>query len=54
MSARRVLLEWVIIAVVVFTFCGGFLDLGTQRALPGNEAEIFQSLDWVLSNSVRE
>ena len=54
MSARRVLLEWVIIAVVVFTFCGGFLELGTQRALPGNEAEIFQSLDWVLSNSVRE
>ena len=50
---RTVLLEWALILVVVLSFCWGFLDLGTRRPLPGNEAEVFQSLDWVLVHSLR-
>ncbi|MFQ5593800.1 MAG: YfhO family protein, partial [Anaerolineae bacterium] len=52
LSSRTALLEWLLIFVVVLAFSAGFLDLGTQRALPGNEAEVFQSLDWVLVNSL--
>lgn len=49
---RWVVLEWLLITVITLTFCAGFLDLGTQRALPGNEAEVFQALDWVLAQSI--
>ncbi|RME45890.1 MAG: hypothetical protein D6791_09635, partial [Chloroflexi bacterium] len=49
---RTVVVEWLLIFVLVLTFCTGFLDLGTRRPLPGNEAEVFQSLDWVLVNSI--
>ena len=51
---RRIGWEWAIIVVAVLIFCAGFLDLGSGRLLPGNEAEIFQSLDWVLVRSLRE
>ncbi|MCX6031142.1 MAG: YfhO family protein [Chloroflexi bacterium] len=46
--------EWAVIFVAVLAFCAGFLDLGTQRALPGNESEVFQALDYVLVGSVRD
>lgn len=49
-----VLLEWSLILVAVLAFCSKFLDLGTKRLLTGNEAEIVQSLDWVLVNSLRQ
>ena len=51
---RALLLEWGVIVLAVLMFCGGFLDLGTQRALPGNESEIVQSLDWVLVRSLAQ
>jgi hypothetical protein len=46
--------EWAILFLLVLAFCAGFLDLGTQRALPGNESEVFQALDWVLVRSLRD
>ncbi len=46
--------EWGIIFAVVLAFCLPFLDLGSGRPLTGNEAEIVQSLDWTLVNSLRE
>jgi hypothetical protein len=53
LGLRTVLLEGALIFVVVLAFCSHFLDLGTQRALTGNESEIVQSLDWTLVNSLR-
>ena len=35
-------------------FCWGFLDLRSLTNLPGNEADIFQALDWTLVNSLRK
>ena len=46
--------EWLIIFLAVTLFCAGFLDLGADTRLPGNETEIFQVLDWTLVNSLRE
>lgn len=51
---RTVLLDWLVILLAVTAFCSGFLDLGSQRPLPGNESEVFQALDYVLVNSVRD
>ena len=45
--------EWVIILLAVTLYCAGFLDLGADTRLPGNETEIFQALDWTLLNSLR-
>ena len=53
LTGRDVLLEWLLIALVVAAFCAGFLDLGSQNVLPGNESEVFQALDYTLVNSVR-
>jgi hypothetical protein len=44
--------ELLIILVAVFSFCQGFLDLKSSQELPGNEAEMFQALDWVFYQSV--
>ncbi len=46
--------EWAVIFVAVLAFCLPFLDLGSGRPLSGNEAEIVQSLDWTLLNSLRQ
>jgi hypothetical protein len=46
------LLEWTVITLAVLTFCAGFLHFGPNDALPGNESEVFQSLDWTLVNSL--
>jgi hypothetical protein len=54
LSARSNSLEWVIIAVVVLTFCGGLLDQGSTRILAGNESEIVQSLDWALTTGLKQ
>jgi len=51
---KWVLLEWGIIFISVWLFCSGILDLGENTRLPGNEAEIFQSLDWTLVNSIKQ
>ena len=34
-------------------FCAGILDFSKPTRLPGNEAEVFQSLDWTLVNSLK-
>lgn len=52
LNRRTILVEWSLIFIIVLAFCSGFLDLGTRRPLPGNEAEVFQSLDWTLVNSL--
>lgn len=52
LSWRIVLVDWAILAVVVFAFCTAFLSLDDARALPGNEADIVQALDWTLVNSL--
>lgn len=44
--------EWLFILIAVSLFCAGFLDLNARTRLLGNEAEIFQSLDWTLVNSL--
>jgi hypothetical protein len=54
LSRRSALIEWAVMAVVVFTFCGGFLDLGSTRILAGNESEIVQSLDWALTTGLKQ
>ena len=46
-------MEWALITVAVLLFCAGILDLGKPTRLPGNEAEVFQSLDWTLVNSLK-
>lgn len=49
---RAVALEWAVLAAVVLAFCAVFLSFDGTRTLPGNEAEVFQSLDWTLVNSL--
>jgi hypothetical protein len=51
---RAVLVDWAILAVVVFAFCTAFFSLDDARALPGNEADIVQALDWTLVNSLNQ
>lgn len=50
---RGILLEWSLIAIAVLLFCAGILDLSQPTRLPGNEAEVFQALDWTLVNSLK-
>ncbi len=50
---RRSLLELALITLAVLLFCAPILDLGQPTHLPGNEAEVFQILDWTLVNSLR-
>lgn len=51
---KQLLLEWGIIIIAVTIYCSGFLDLKTNNALPGNESEIFQSLDQILETSLKQ
>ncbi len=46
--------EWALLAVVVLVFCTVFLSFDGTRVLPGSEAEVFQSLDWTLVNSLKQ
>ena len=52
LSLREILVDWSILAVVVLTFCTAFLDFNDARILPGNEADVIQTLDWTLVNSL--
>jgi hypothetical protein len=45
-------IEWAFIFIAVLAFCGGFLHFNLTDTLPGNESEVFQSLDWTLVNSL--
>lgn len=47
------LVEWGIVLVGVWLFSTDYLTLGTRRPLSGPEAEIFQTLDWVLVNNLK-
>ncbi len=46
-------LELGILLLAVTWFCAGFLDFSASTRLPGNEAEVFQTLDWTLVNSLQ-
>lgn len=47
------LIEWVVMFIIVVGFCAPFLSWDQGEILAGNESEMFQSLDWVLVNSLR-
>ncbi len=49
---KSLVVEWAIIALAVWAFCSGILDVGQNTRLPGNETEIIQSLDWTLYNAL--
>ncbi len=53
-SRQLTWLEAAVIALAVLVFCSGILDLRAETRLPGNESEIFQSLEWVLVNSLQQ
>jgi 4-amino-4-deoxy-L-arabinose transferase-like glycosyltransferase len=46
--------EWVVILLAVFLFCSNFLDLKADTRLPGEEAGLFQTYDWVLFKSLTQ
>ncbi len=48
------LLELVLLILAVWAFCSAFLDFGEQTRLPGNEAGLVQSLDYVFLNSLHD
>jgi hypothetical protein len=52
MGWRTVLFECLLLTVAVLLYCTAFLGVGETRVLPGNEADVFQALDWVLVNSL--
>ncbi|PKO23360.1 MAG: hypothetical protein CVU38_04480 [Chloroflexi bacterium HGW-Chloroflexi-1] len=54
LALRTVMIEWAILAAVVFIFCTVFLSFDDTRVLPGNEADIVQSLDWTLVNGLKQ
>lgn len=54
LTRRDLLIEWSLIFVVILAFCSGFLDLSSTNDLPGNEADVFQSLDWTLYRSLHD
>ena len=51
---RRYIFEWAVLVIAVWMFSSGILDLGQNTRLPGNEAEIFQVLDWTLYNALSQ
>ena len=51
---RRYIFEWAVLVIAVWMFSSGILDLGHNTRLPGNEAEIFQVLDWTLYNALSQ
>ena len=53
-SSRQVWWEWLVIFFAVLLFCSAFLDLRAATRLPGNEAELFQTFDWILVNSLKQ
>jgi hypothetical protein len=54
LTLRSTAIEWLVVLCAVLLFCAPFLDLDSTRALPGNESEVFQSLDWTLVNSLKQ
>ena len=53
-SRWNTLLELALLVLAVWAFCSVFLDLGQPTRLPGNEAGVVQSLDYVLFNALRD
>jgi hypothetical protein len=51
-SSAQTALEYLVLILGVFFFSQSFLDLNSTRELPGNEAQMFQALDWVFYHSV--
>lgn len=51
---RNWLLDLFLITVAVLAFCSKFFSVGAASRLPGLEADVFQSLDWALVNSLQQ
>ena len=51
---RDALIDWAVIGLVILLYCSAFLDLGSGRSLPGNEADVFLTLDRILRQSLLE
>ena len=51
---KQLLFEFGIIFIAITIYCLGFLDFGTNNPLPGNESEVFQSLDKILEVSLKK
>ena len=54
LERQGVWLEISVIGIAVFFYCIGILDIGTSRQLPGNESELFQSVDWLLYHAIKD
>jgi hypothetical protein len=52
-GSRSFVVEWLLIGLAVFGFCGAFLNLAPTAALPGNESQVFQTIGWVLVNGLK-
>lgn len=50
---RERLVEWGIITVVVFTFCVGIMDFGSERELPGFISQTFMMHEWIVTRSIQ-
>ncbi len=50
---RDLALEWLLVGLVVTSFCAVFLKFGSTSILPGNEAQVFQMPGWVLLNGLK-
>ena len=50
----QAIVEIGVIALIVWTYCWGFLDLGQHTILPGNESENNQILDKIFYNALHQ
>lgn len=54
LERQGVWLEVSVLVIAVFFYCIGILNIGTTAQLPGNESELFQSVDWLLYHAIRD
>lgn len=54
LTKRQRSIELLFVFLSILAYCLPFLDLGSLDRLPGNESEVFQSLDQLLSISIRQ
>ncbi len=54
LERQGVWLEITVLLIGVFFYCIGILNFGTNSQLPGNESELFQSVDWLLYHAIKD
>ncbi|MDR3577119.1 MAG: hypothetical protein P4L50_24930 [Anaerolineaceae bacterium] len=54
LKRKQIFIELGGIAILIWTYCWGFLDLGKHTILPGNETETYQILDMIFTNALRQ